>query len=111
MKQKTELDGVCGNPGKVTARARIILNTIDFGKMKKGDVLVTAYTTPEFLPVMKKAAAIVTDMGGITSHSSIVARELDIPCIVATKHATKLIKDGDLLEVDATECKVKIRKM
>ncbi|MBT4540829.1 hypothetical protein HOC35_04920 [Candidatus Woesearchaeota archaeon] len=110
LEQKKELNGICGNPGKVKAKARIILNTKEFKKMKKGEVLITPYTTPEFLPVMKKASAIVTDMGGVTSHSSIVARELNIPCVVGTKHATKLIKDNDLLEINAIEGKVKIKK-
>jgi pyruvate,water dikinase len=59
-------------------------------------------TSPEFIDVIRKAGAIVTDVGGLTSHAAVVARELGIPCIVGTKHATKVLKDGDLVEIDAT---------
>ena len=58
-------------------------------------------TRPEFLPAMKKASAIVTDEGGITSHAAIVSRELGIPCIIGTKNATEILKNGDLVEVKA----------
>ena len=58
-------------------------------------------TRPEYVPLMKKATAIITDEGGITSHASIVSRELKIPCIVGTKIATKILKDGDLIEINA----------
>lgn len=68
---------------------------------QKGEVLVTGMTRPEFLPLMKKAGAIVTDEGGISCHAAIVSRELNIPCIIGTKVATKMFKDGDLVEVDA----------
>ena len=60
-------------------------------------------TRPEFLPLMKKAAAFITDEGGIASHAAIVARELRLPCIVGTKIATKTFKDGDIIEVDANK--------
>ena len=64
-------------------------------------VLVTSMTRPEMVVAMEKAAAIVTDEGGITSHAAIVSRELKIPCIIGTKVATKILKNGDLVEVDA----------
>ena len=67
-------------------------------------------TTPEFVPAMKKAAAIVTDQGGITGHASIIARELKVPCIVGVKNATKVLKDGMMVEVDANKGVVKIIK-
>ncbi len=107
---ETELKGITGNPGIVKGRARVIHETSEFGSMKKGEILVTSFTTPEYVVVMKKAAGIVTDMGSVTSHSSIVARELNIPCVVGTKFATTLIKDGDLLEVDANNGIVRIEK-
>ena len=109
-KDAAQLEGTCGNPGKVTAKARVILKNEDFPKMKEGEILVTAYTTPDFVIIMKKASGIVTDIGGVTSHSSIVSRELDIPCVVGTQHATTLIKTGDTIELDAAEGKVKIIK-
>ena len=62
---------------------------------------MTPMTRPEFLPLMKKAKAIITDEGGITCHAAIVSRELGIPCIIGTKIATKVLKDNDLVEVDA----------
>jgi len=67
-------------------------------------------TRPEFVPLMKKAAAIITDEGGITSHAAIISREMNIPCIIGTKIATKIFKDGDLVEVDADKGIVKILK-
>ena len=77
-------------------------------KIKKGQILVASMTTVDYLPAMKKASAIVTDDGGITSHAAIISRELGIPCIVGTKIATKVLKDGDLVEVNANKGEVKI---
>ena len=64
-------------------------------------------TRPELVPAMKKAAAIVTDEGGLTSHAAIVSRELGIPCVVGTKISTKIFKDGDLVEVNANHGSVR----
>lgn len=69
--------------------------------MEKGEILVTVMTSPDFMVAAKKAAAIVTDEGGITCHAAIVSREMKIPCIIGTKIATKVLKDGDIVEVDA----------
>jgi pyruvate,water dikinase len=87
--------------GKATGKAIIIKNIREFGKIKQGDVLITPMTTPDYVPVMKKVAAIVTDEGGVTCHAAIVSREFNIPCIVGTSNATKVFSDGDLIEVDA----------
>ena len=62
---------------------------------------MTHMTTPDFVPAMRRAAAIVTDEGGVTCHAAIIARELKKPCVVGTKHATQIFKDGDMVEVDA----------
>ena len=62
------------------------------------------------MPALHKASAIVTDMGGITSHAAVVAREFDIPCIVGTKHATKIFKDNDIIEVDVEKGVVRLIK-
>jgi pyruvate,water dikinase len=70
-------------------------------KMNQGDILVAQTTSPEYMALCKLAGAIVTDQGGMLSHAAIVSRELGIPCIVGTKTATKIFKDGDMLEVDA----------
>lgn len=79
-------------------------------KVKKGDILVTGMTLPDYVPAMKKAAAIVTDEGGITCHAAIVSRELKKVCIVGTKVATQILKDGDMVEVDANKGIVRIIK-
>lgn len=67
-------------------------------------------TTPDFVPAMKKAAAVITDEGGITCHAAIMSRELGIPCVIGTKIATKVLRDGDLVEVDAEKGVVRILK-
>lgn len=96
-----EIKGQIANLGKIIGKVKILTGPKDFYKIKKGEILVAPMTTPEFVPILKKAAAIVTDEGGITSHAAIVARELNIPCIIGTKVATKVLKDGDLIEVNA----------
>ena len=87
--------------GKVRGKVKIVKNPKDMGKVKDGDILVTHQTVPEMIPAMKKASAFVTNSGGITCHAAIVAREMKKPCIVGTKVATKLLKDHDIIEVDA----------
>ncbi|MFA5931450.1 MAG: PEP-utilizing enzyme [archaeon] len=104
-----ELRGMTGNKGKIVGKARVILDAKkEEYKLQMGDILVTSMTRPEFLPLMNKAAAFVTDEGGITCHAAIVAREMNKPCIISTKTATQIIKDGDLIEVDANTGIVKI---
>jgi len=98
-----EFKGNIAYPGKVRSRVKIIESLNDAEKFKQGDILVAHNTTPELVIIMKKAAAIVTNEGGITSHAAIVSRELKIPCVIATKIATKVLKDGDMVEVDANE--------
>lgn len=93
--------------GKIQGRAKIVYNTMDMAKVHKGDILFAVTTTPDLLPAMNKAAAFVTDQGGITSHAAIVARELKKPCIIGTKIGTKIFKDGDMIEVDANRGIVK----
>jgi pyruvate,water dikinase len=78
--------------------------------IQKGEILVSPMTMPDFLPAMKKAAAFVTDEGGMACHAAIVAREIKKPCVVGTKNATKILKDGDLVEVDANNGVVRILK-
>ncbi len=115
-KTKKEIKGTSASIGKVRGRARIIrvegLNTLmkDMKQFQKGDIMVTTMTQPTMVPIARKAAAIVTNEGGITSHASIIAREFEIPCVVGTKVATKVIKDGDLIEVDGDKGIVKITK-
>lgn len=97
------LVGITGSHGKASGRARLIL-AHDLGKIDlvEGEILVCDVTTPNYVPYMAKAGAIVTDRGGMLSHAAIVSRELQKPCVVACQHATLTIKTGDYLEVDAT---------
>jgi phosphoenolpyruvate synthase/pyruvate phosphate dikinase len=89
----------CG--GKAAGRAKIIRTIKDIYKVNHGDIIVSPMTSPELVPAIRRCVAIVTDFGGITCHAAIVSREFNIPCIVGTENATKLIKDKDLVEVDA----------
>ncbi|MFA6227032.1 MAG: PEP-utilizing enzyme [Candidatus Paceibacterota bacterium] len=103
-----ELKGQVACGGKVRGKVRIIMSKKDIGTLEDGEILITAMTTPEYLPAMHKSAAFVTDEGGITCHAAIVARELKKPCIIGTKNATKVFKDGDMVEVDADKGIVKV---
>ncbi len=85
-----------------TGKARVILDVKDVGSFEAGEVLVTDMTDPDWEPIMKIAAAIVTDKGGRTSHAAIVSRELGIPCIVGSGNATQVLKTGQMLTVDTT---------
>lgn len=98
-----ELKGDCACPGNAVGFVKIINVPEEMEKMQQGDILVSKATTPDIVPAMKKAAAIVTDMGGITCHAAIVSREMNIPCIIGTKVATKFFKDGDKVSVDASK--------
>ncbi len=89
--------------GKVRGKAKLIFSPKDMPKVDIGDILVAPMTQPIFSPILTKVAAIITDEGGITCHAAIISRELKIPCITGTKFATKVLKDGDLIEVDANK--------
>ena len=92
--------GIPASPGIATGPVKIIRSSKEIGKVKKGDVLVTEMTTPDFVPAMKKVVAIITDKGGQTSHAAIVSRELGIPCIVGTEKATQILKNGQFVTVN-----------
>lgn len=96
-----EWKGTIACKGKARGKVRIIELPEDVAELKLGEILVTNQTTPDFVPAMRRAGAIVTDEGGLTCHAAIVSRELGKPCIVGTKISTKLLKTGDLIEVDA----------
>lgn len=104
-KDNKRVDIIRGRPangGKIIATAKVCRGAREaIRKIKKGDVLITGMTLPEYVPAMKKASAIITNEGGLTCHAAIISRELNIPCIVGTKIATKVLKDGDKIEVDA----------
>lgn len=94
------LTGAGASPGYGIGTVRVIKDAKEIDKVKTGDVLVSVMTSPDFVPAMKKAAAIVTDEGGQTSHAAIVSRELGIPAVVGTKTATKDLKDDTVITVD-----------
>ncbi|MEX0924681.1 MAG: PEP-utilizing enzyme [Candidatus Paceibacterota bacterium] len=103
-----EIKGQIANKGKVRGKVRVVLSPKECSKIEKGDILVATMSTPDFLSGMAKAAAFVTDIGGITSHAAIVSREMNKPCVIGTQHATQILKDGDEVEVDADEGVVRI---
>ncbi len=96
-----ELRGSSAFRGVVKGRVKIILDQRDFRKMRKGDILVAPNTRPEYVPLMKMASAIISEEGGLTCHSAIVSRELKKPCVVGVQGVTHVLRDGDLVEVDA----------
>lgn len=97
----SELRGQVACTGKVEGVVKIVNSVSDMQKVCEGDILVSIATNPDIVPAMKKAAAFVTEQGGVTSHAAIVAREMRKPCIIGTKVATKALKDGDVVMVDA----------
>ena len=100
--------GQAGSGGKVRGPARIIRSLAEAGKLQKGDVLVAEATMPPWTPLFATAGAVVTDAGGILSHSAIVAREYGIPAVVGTVRATTVFHDGQLLEVDGDAGTVRV---
>ncbi|MCX6705029.1 MAG: phosphoenolpyruvate synthase, partial [Candidatus Woesebacteria bacterium] len=94
------LTGSPASPGIGTGSVKILKSPKEIDKIRKGDVLVAPMTSPDYVPAMKKSAAIITDEGGQTSHAAIVSRELGIPCVVGTKDATKTLKDGQIVTVN-----------
>jgi len=100
------VSGLPASPGVGKGKVVIMRDLADMKRVKKGDVLVTRMTTPDNVPAMEKASAIVTDEGGLTAHASIVSRELGIPCVVGTEVATKKLKDGMYVTVDAYKGKI-----
>ncbi len=106
--EKQHLGGSVAVGGYAKGRVVLVNRKVDVNNVASGDILVSRMTIPDFVPAMKLAAAIVTDEGGITCHAAIIARELDKPCIIGTKIATRILHDGDLVEVDATNGIVRI---
>lgn len=102
---RNEVIGTPACRGITKGKVKIIplsMNPAEYlSKMEKGDILVSDTTGPEMMTAIEKAAAIVTDEGGMMSHAAVISREFNIPCVVGTKYATKVFKDGDLVEVNA----------
>jgi len=110
IENTTEIKGSIGYSGIVSGRARVFTSDEDINLVEDGEIIIAPMTTLDFLPAMKKAAAFVTDEGGVTCHAAIVAREMKKPCIIGTRIGTKVFKTGDMIEVDATKGIVRIIK-
>jgi len=100
MEKDVLIKGIGVSPGQASGKVKVILNAKDISRFQSGEILVTEMTTPDWVPVMKIASAIITNLGGKTCHAAIVSRELGVPCIVGTEKATKVFKDGEIVTVD-----------
>jgi len=96
-----DIRGLSASMGRVIGTVRVVRSANEIRKVREGDIIVAVMTRPDYIPAMRRAAAIVTNEGGITSHAAIVSRELGIPCIIGTKTATEMFRDGDRVEVNA----------
>jgi len=110
LKNVAELNGTTACPGEASGQVKIINLPEEMVKMNEGDIMVSHTTFPSLVPAIKKSSALITDDGGLTCHAAIVAREMKKPCVVGTKIATQILRDGDLVEVNATKGIVKIIK-
>lgn len=104
------IHGQSASKGVARGQARIVTKTGDLIKVKDGDILVAQQTFPAFIMAMQRACAFVTDEGGITCHAAIIAREMKKPCVIATKIATRALRDGDLIEVDGNQGIIRVIK-
>jgi pyruvate,water dikinase len=111
VENKQEIKGTIANAGRVKGRVRLV-QTNDISKImfNDGEILVATSTNPILVPIIQKSSAVITDEGGALCHAAIVSRELKKPCIIGTKIATKVLKDGDMVEVDADKGIVNIIK-
>lgn len=98
-----ELKGSTACSGKAKGTVKVVNMVEDMEKFNQGDVLVSSATNPNLMPAIRKAAAILTDEGGLTCHAAIVSREFNIPCVVGLSIVTNVLKDGDRVEVDASK--------
>jgi len=103
---KVILEGLAASPGVYSGKVQIVKSPKEISKVKEGDILVAEMTNPDYVPAMKRAGAIVTDLGGRTSHAAIVSRELGVPAIVGTLNATKCFKQMKLLRLYGASGKV-----
>lgn len=100
MDKEVIVRGIGVSPGQVSGKVKVIANVKELSSFNPGEILVTEMTTPDWVPAMKIASAIITNLGGKTCHAAIVSRELGVPCVVGTENATKILKDGDIVTVD-----------
>lgn len=103
LKSDNLIKGTTAMKGKAIGSVKIILNPKDLYKIRQGDILVTVMTSPDYVPALKKVSAIITNEGGIMCHAAINARETNKPCIIGTQIATHVLRDNDLVEVNASQ--------
>lgn len=106
--QVSEFKGLPASPGTITGKARVLEDASRISELEEGEILVTYMTTIEFIPAFRKAAAVITDEGGMSCHAAIISREFKLPCVVGTQIATRVVQTGDFLEVDANRGIIKI---
>jgi phosphohistidine swiveling domain-containing protein len=97
------LKGVAGAPGVYTGKARVVRSLAEAGELEEGEVMVCEMTLPPWVPVFSVAGAVVADVGGVLSHSAIVAREFGLPCVVGTETGTSVVQTGQVVTVDGTK--------
>jgi pyruvate,water dikinase len=103
---KLLFEGLAASPGVFSGKVQIVKSPKEISKVQEGDILVAEMTNPDYVPAMKRAGAIVTDLGGRTSHAAIVSRELGVPAVVGTLHATKMLSTGEVITVDGESGKI-----
>ncbi|MGZ4801596.1 MAG: phosphoenolpyruvate synthase [Acidimicrobiia bacterium] len=96
------LTGLAAAPGIAAGRVRILRSAAEADRLEDGDVLVAPMTSPDWVPTMRRAAALVTESGGVTCHAAIASRELRVPCVVGARRATEVLRDGEMVTVDGT---------
>lgn len=106
VRQKVLVTGLGASSGSASGAVRILQKPQDGPQLRQGEILVAPMTSPDWVPTMRRAAAIVTDSGGMTCHAAIVSRELGLPCIVGARSATSLLRDGDFVSVDGERGRV-----
>lgn len=104
---KVLIKGTPASLGTVKGRVKILHDSLESHKIKKGDILVVEMTDPLYMHAIMRSGGLITNIGGLLSHAAIVSRELKIPCIVGTKNATKVLKNNQLIVLDATKGEVR----
>ncbi|MFH0870562.1 MAG: PEP-utilizing enzyme [archaeon] len=110
QEDKSVFKGTPVYQGKVNGKVRVIRSINELPKLQDGEIIVTSNTTPDYVPFLRQAKAIIAEKGGITSHAAIISREMKKPCIIGIKHVTLMLKTGDIVEVDANNGVVKVIK-
>lgn len=104
---KILLKGTPASLGTVKGKVKVLTDPSESNKINKGDILVVEMTDPLYMPAIMKAGGIITNIGGVLSHAAIISRELKIPCIVSAKNATEILKENQLIVLDATKGEVR----